>query len=194
MADPQSSHTASNDPAHARDLPQLLAAVAAGDRDAFTQLYRRTQSRVFGLALRIVRQYAAAEEVTQEVYLQVWKAAGQYDERLASPLGWIMMLTHRRSIDLVRVEARSSARESAYGFRNLGREHDTVAETVAQRLEEQAIADSLRTLTAVQRETLTLAYYGGYTYPEVAEFLGIPLPTVKSRIRNGLRRLELCLV
>ncbi|MEV0251712.1 sigma-70 family RNA polymerase sigma factor [Nocardia sp. NPDC050712] len=173
-----------------RRLKELLSATADGDRDAFTQLYRATQSRVFGLALRIVRQHAAAEEVTQEVYLHVWKAAGQYDERLASPIGWIMMLAHRRSVDHVRVESRSTTRDFAYGLRDLGRDHDVVAETVRQRAEERAVIDGLQTLTTAQRQTLALAYYGGRTYPEVAEYLGIPLPTVKSRIRNALKRLQ----
>ncbi|MEU8897457.1 sigma-70 family RNA polymerase sigma factor [Nocardia sp. NPDC048505] len=195
-------HTVSSDrttgqsstPLGAQQLAELLTAIAADDRDAFTRFYRATHPRVFGLSLRIVRQRAAAEEVTQEVYLQVWKSAGQYDARLASPLGWLLMLTHRRSVDHVRVEARASTRDIAYGVRDLSRDHDVVAEAVGQRCEEQALAEGLRTLTTRQRETLALAFYGGRSYAEVADYLGLPLPTVKDRIRKGLQRLRSCLV
>ncbi|MBL1077153.1 ECF RNA polymerase sigma factor SigK [Nocardia sp. 2] len=177
----------------ARRLAGLLAAVGAGDRDAFTQFYRSTHDRVFGLALRLLRRPAAAEEVTQEIYLHVWNAADTYDIRLASPIGWLMMLTHRRAVDRIRVESSATSRDLAYGQRHLGRDHDIVAETVGQRSEERAVVDCLATLTTTQRETLALAYYGGRTYAEVAEFLGIPLNTVKTRIRDGLKRLQNCL-
>lgn len=177
----------------ARRLADLLTGVAARDRDAFTQFYHSTHDRVFGLALRLLRRTAAAEEITQEIYLYVWNAADTYDMRLASPIGWLTMLTHRRAVDRIRVETSSTTRELAYGQRHLGRDHDIVAETVSQRWEERAVVDCLATLTERQRETLALAYYGGRTYPEVAEHLGIPVNTVKTRIRDGLKRLQACL-
>ncbi|MCP9622777.1 sigma-70 family RNA polymerase sigma factor [Nocardia otitidiscaviarum] len=176
-----------------RRLAELLAKVAAADRDAFTQFYRSTQERVFGLSLRIVRRRSVAEEITQEVYLQIWAEASRYDERLASPLGWLMMLTHRRAVDRVRSESHAHLRELAYGYRAIGRDHDAVAEAVGQRSEERAVARCLTTLTDTQRDTLALAYYDGRTYSEVAEHLGIPLSTVKTRIRAGLERLRNCL-
>ncbi|MGW0046887.1 ECF RNA polymerase sigma factor SigK [Nocardia cyriacigeorgica] len=176
-----------------RRLEEYLRGIAAGDRAAFTELYRSTHDRVFGLALRIVRRPAAAEEITQEVYLYVWNAADKYDERLASPIGWLMMITHRRAVDRVRVESSSATRDLTFGQRNLGREHDTVAEAVGQRFEERAVIECLGTLTDRQRETVALAYYGGRTYAEVADYLGIPLSTVKTRIRDGLKRLQSCL-
>ncbi|MEV6067853.1 ECF RNA polymerase sigma factor SigK [Nocardia sp. NPDC052001] len=181
------------DPEAQNRLITLLTAIAAGDREAFTRFYHSTHDRVFGLALRVLRRENVAEEITQEVYLYVWNAAAQYDRRLASPIGWLMMLTHRRAVDRVRIESRSYTRDIAYGHRELGRDHDIVAETVGQRSEERAVVDCLRTLTDTQRETLALAYYGGRTYAEVATHLGIPLSTVKTRIRDGLKRLQNCL-
>ncbi len=176
-----------------RQLAAQLARIADGDRDTFTEFYRATQHRVFGLALRVLRRRATAEEVTQEVYLQVWSLAGRYDDRLASPIGWLMMLTHRRAVDRVRSETSAAGRELTYGHRHLGRDHDIVAETVDQRADERAVADCLAVLTATQHETVALAYYGGHTYAEVARRLGIPLNTVKTRIRDGLARLRTCL-
>lgn len=175
-------------------LADRLAAVAGGDRAAFAEFYDSTCARVFGLATRVLRNPALAEEVTQEVYLQVWTtAARQYDPRQASPIGWLMTLTHRRSVDRVRSEQSAADRNHVYGSAHLGREHDVVAEQVGQRLDEQQVVDCLDTLTATQREVIGLAYYSGRTYREVAEHLAVPLPTVKSRIRDGLIRLKNCL-
>ncbi|WP_194818746.1 ECF RNA polymerase sigma factor SigK [Nocardia sp. XZ_19_385] len=187
------AHRPTPDPEVTRRLAELLHRVADGDRDAFTQFYRRTHDRVFGLALRVLRRPATAEEITQEVYLYVWNTAEQYDIRLASPIGWLMMLTHRRAVDRVRTESSATTRDLAYGHRQLGRDHDIVAETVGQRSEERAVVACLGTLTDTQRETVALAYYGGRTYSEVAKHLGISLNTVKTRIRDGLKRLQTCL-
>lgn len=174
-------------------LTELVMAVGGGDRDAFTELYRLTSHRVFGLALRMSRNRATAEEVTQEVYLQAWSLAARYDERMSSPMGWLMMLAHRRSVDRIRVEHSAAGRDIAYGQLHLGRDHDVVLEAVEQRFDERAVQGCLATLTPIQRETIALAYYGGRTYAEVAEQLGTPVPTVKTRIRDGLKRLAACL-
>ncbi|MEV6559710.1 ECF RNA polymerase sigma factor SigK [Nocardia sp. NPDC051756] len=179
--------------ARSRRLVELLDSIAGGDRDAFTEFYRATSHRVFGLALRILRGHAAAEEITQEVYLQAWSLASGYDRKLSSPMGWLMMLTHRRAVDRVRREQSAASRDIAYGQANLGRDHDVVAEEVGQLLDEQSVLDCLETLTAIQREAVALAYYSGRTYSEVADHLEVPLPTIKTRIRDGLKRLENCL-
>ncbi|NEW41337.1 sigma-70 family RNA polymerase sigma factor [Nocardia cyriacigeorgica] len=176
-----------------RQLDGLLKSTAAGDREAFTRFYRETSPRVFGLALRVLRSPTAAEETTQEVYLQVWSTAERYDPALSSPIGWLMMITHRRAVDRVRSESSAAGRDAVYGHTHLGRDHDIVAETVGQRLEEQDVRDCLDTLTVTQREAVALAYYSGRTYREVADHLHSPLPTVKSRIRDGLKRLQDCL-
>ncbi|WP_069160100.1 ECF RNA polymerase sigma factor SigK [Nocardia altamirensis] len=171
----------------------LLAAIGTGDRAAFTDFYRLTSSRVFGLALRILRSHAAAEEVVQEVYLQVWSSADRYDASRSSPIGWLMMIAHRRAVDRVRAEAAATVRDLAYAHAQVGRDHDVVAESVTQRMEEQEVLDCLDALTSTQREAIALAYYSGRTYREVADHLSVPLPTVKTRIRDGLKRLEKCL-
>lgn len=178
----------------ADELGARLTAIAGGDRTAFTEFYDLTCARVFGLANRVVRNQSLAEDVTQEVYLQVWtSAARQYDPALSSSIGWLMTLTHRRSVDRVRSEQSAADRNHAYGASNLGREHDTVADAVGQRLEEEQVADCLDGLTDVQREAIGLAYYSGHTYREVADHLDVTLPTIKSRIRDGLIRLKNCL-
>ncbi|MFC6010571.1 ECF RNA polymerase sigma factor SigK [Nocardia lasii] len=174
-------------------LVTVLGAVAAGDRTAFAEFYRATSARVFGLALRIVRNHGAAEDIAQEVFLQVWSLAGDYDPDKASPIGWLMMLTHRRAVDRVRAEQSATRRDIVFGHAHLGCDHDIVAEEVTQRLDEQSVLDCLDTMTALQREAVALAYYGGRTYLEVSETLAVPLPTVKSRIKDGLKRLENCL-
>lgn len=176
------------------DLYALLAAIAAGDRSAFTEFYRATNARVFGLALRVAHHRGAAEEITQEVYLQVWQTAGRYDATMATPTGWLMMLTHRRAVDRVRRESAASARDLVFGYAHRPVDHDVVTESVTRRMEARSVSDGMRVLTSAQREAITLAYYGGHTYPEVAEHLGIPLSTVKSRIRDGLRRLRVAVV
>ncbi|MFC4127764.1 ECF RNA polymerase sigma factor SigK [Nocardia rhizosphaerae] len=174
-------------------LRTLLGAVAAGDRDAFAEFYRVTSPRVFGLALRVARNHGAAEDITQEVFLQAWSLAGEYDTAKASPIGWLMMLTHRRAVDRVRAEQSATSRDLVFGHAHLGRDHDIVAEEVSQRLDEQSVLACLETMTRLQREAVALAYYSGRTYAEVSATLEVPLPTVKSRIRDGLKRLENCL-
>ncbi|WP_245549009.1 ECF RNA polymerase sigma factor SigK [Nocardia exalbida] len=176
-----------------RELAALLAATGTGDRAAFTEFYQVTSPRVFGLTVRILRSHAAAEEVTQEVYLQVWSMADRYDASLASPVGWLMMLAHRRAVDRVRAESSATSRDLVYAHEHLGRDHDVVAESVTQRIEEQQVAGCLQNLTPTQREAIALAYYSGWTYREVADHLSVPLPTIKTRIRDGLKRLEKCL-
>jgi len=175
------------------DLADLLAEIADGNEQAFTRFYRATSSRVFATALRVLRAHAAAEETTQEVFLQVWSIASRYDRQRATPLGWLLMLTHRRAVDRVRAEAAAAVRESVYGTAGSGGEYDVVAEAVVSRMERVEVGRTLRRLTEAQREAITLAYYGGRTYREVAAHLDVPLPTVKTRIRAGLHRMEAAL-
>ncbi|MUL76902.1 sigma-70 family RNA polymerase sigma factor [Mycobacterium sp. CBMA226] len=176
------------------DRAALLAAIADGDAAAFTEFYDLTSPRVYGLAYRVVRNRTLAEDVVQEVFLQVWStAARQYDPALASPIGWLLTLAHRRSVDRVRSEQSAADRNHAYGASHLGREHDTVVDEVGQRLDEQEVTDCLGGLTDIQREAIGLAYYSGHTYREVAEHLDVTLPTIKARIRDGLIRLKNCL-
>lgn len=174
-------------------LARLIGEIAEGDRDAFTRFYRLTSHRVFGLALRMLFSPETAEEVTQEVYLQVWTVAGRFDQRLSGPIGWLMMLTHRRAVDRVRSNRSAADRDIVYGRTHLDRDRDVVAESVEQRHDRRAVLHCLATLTELQRETITLAYYGGLTYPDVADRLGAPVATIKARVRGGLERLRACL-
>ena len=174
-------------------LDSLLERVADGDDDAFGALYDAVAPRVFGLAHRIVRQPQQAEEVTQEVLLEVWQRAARFDRTLGSASSWIMTLAHRRSVDRVRSAQTATDRERRQGAAGTPTAFDEVVEAVEQRLEADQVRRCLDSLTEIQRESVTLAYYGGHTYPEVAALLDTPLGTVKTRMRDGLIRLRDCL-
>jgi RNA polymerase sigma-70 factor, ECF subfamily len=174
-------------------LGVLLERVAAQDQAAFAELYDVTRTRVFGMVLRVLRDPGYSEETTQEVYLQVWKSAGTYDPRQGSALSWLITLAHRRAVDRVRSEQSGADRESKYGAVAVDAAFDSVSEEVAQRDDSRRVVDCLGTLTELQRRSVELAYYRGLTYREVAEQLSSTLPTVKSRIRDGLLRLKNCL-
>ena len=176
-----------------RHLDALMPRVAKGDESAFGEVYDAVTPMVFGLARRVVRQAEQAEEVSQEVMLQVWQQATRFDASRGSAMSWIMTMTHRRAVDRVRSAQASSDRELRVGRESHVREHDEVTEAVEQRLEAEAVRDCVDALTEVQRESVTLAYFGGYSYPQVAERLGTPLGTVKTRMRDGLIRLRDCL-
>lgn len=174
-------------------LATLLERVAAGDSAAFQEFYGQTSARVHGMVLRVLRDSGYTEETTQEVYLQVWHTAATFDPSKGSALSWLITLAHRRAIDRVRSEQSGTNREGAYGAANWSGDFDTVVDEVSRREDVREVADCLETLTEVQRGTVTLAYYGGLTYREVSERLEVALPTVKSRIRDGLSRLKDCL-
>ncbi|TSE02082.1 sigma-70 family RNA polymerase sigma factor [Skermania sp. ID1734] len=174
-------------------LADLLVRSAAGDQHAFAELYDRTSARIYGLVLRIVRDGGFAEETTQEVYLQVWRNAEAFDQSKGSALSWLLTFAHRRAVDRVRAEQSNSVREVVYEASNYRGEFDQVSDEVDRRFERQAVLDCLETLTETQRQAIEMAYYGGRTYREVADDLNAALPTVKSRIRDGLARLRGCL-
>lgn len=174
-------------------LAALLARVAAGEQPAFQDFYAQTSARVHGMVLRVLRDPGYSEETTQEVYLQVWHNAASFDPSKGSALSWLITMAHRRAIDRVRAEQSGSNREGAYGAANWSGDFDAVADEVTRRDDAREVVDCLGTLTDVQRDSVTLAYYGGLTYREVAERLSVALPTVKSRIRDGLGRLKDCL-
>ena len=174
-------------------LVRLLQLTADGDRSAFAQLYQLTSKRVFGMARRVLVDPDLAEDTTQETYLQVWQAAAKFDPAAGSPLAWLMTIAHRRAVDKVRSTQSATDREARYGATSQMIEHDDVVDTVSSRLEAESVVRCLDTLTETQRESVRLAYYGGLTYREVAEKLGAAVPTIKSRIRDGLLRLKTCL-
>ena len=174
------------------ELGDLLTHVARGDQGAFERVYDEVSGPVYGLALRIVRDPAQSEEVAQEVLVDVWRTASRYEPGRGSAMSWVMMLAHRRSVDRVRSAQAAADREQRAG-RSTGPAYDEVAESVQVRLEREQVRRCLSTLTDTQRESVSLAYYAGYTYREVAELLKVPLGTIKTRMRDGLIRLRDCL-
>jgi RNA polymerase sigma-70 factor (ECF subfamily) len=176
-----------------RHLDPLLLRVAKGDDAAFAELYDAVSPAVFGLARRVLRQAEQAEEVAQEVLLEVWQLAPRFDPGRGTGFAWVMTMAHRRAVDRVRSAQAASDRDLHVGQRSQEREHDEVAEAVEKSLETEAVRECIDTLTELQRESVTLAYYGGFTYPEVAERLGAPLGTIKTRMRDGIIRLRDCL-
>lgn len=170
-----------------------MARVARGDDSAFALLYDRLVPGVFGLVRRVLRDHAQSEEVTQEVMLELWKTATRFDPARAGVTTWAMTLAHRRAVDRVRSEQASTNRDAKVGQRDITVSYDEVVEEVTTRLDQERVRRCLDTLTKLQREAVDLAYYGGYTYREVAELLTVPLPTVKTRMRDGLIRLRDCI-
>jgi len=174
------------------DLARLLARVARGDERAFEAVYEQLARPVYGLARKVVRDPAQSEEVAQEVLLEVWRTASRFDATRGSALTWAMTIAHRRAIDRVRSVSAATQREQKAGAVEPP-DAEAVEDTVAARLEAERVRRCLDSLTELQRESVTLAYYGGYTYPQVAALLGTALTAIKTRIRDGLIRLRDCL-
>ncbi|MGW1795849.1 sigma-70 family RNA polymerase sigma factor [Streptomyces sp. NPDC001984] len=175
------------------DADELLVLVADGDQKAFEELYGLVSGPVFGLVRRVVRDPAQSEEVAQEVLLELWRSAARFDPGRGSALSWILTLAHRRAVDRVRSARAADEREEREARRAHRPAFDQVSEEVEAGLEREWVRRCLDRLTALQRQSVTLAYYDGYTYREVAERLSLPLGTVKTRMRDGLTRLRECL-
>lgn len=170
---------------------ELLGRVARGDERAFEALYDVVAARVYGLARRILRDPAQAEEVAQEVLVEVWRTASRFDASKGSATSWIFTIAHRRAVDRVRSEQAGADRLQRVA--TIETPYDDVVEEATARLEKTQVRRCLAGLTELQREAITLAYYGGYTYREVADLLKTGLPAIKTRMRDGLIRLRDCL-
>ncbi|WP_406194000.1 ECF RNA polymerase sigma factor SigK [Kitasatospora sp. NBC_01560] len=175
------------------DLEELVAKTAFGDHDAFAVLYEAVTGQVFGLVRRVLRDPAQSEEVTQEVLLEVWRTAARYRPERGGVMTWVLTMAHRRAVDRVRAAQAAADRDQRAAAKAHTPVYDEVAEQVEGRLEREQVRRCLRTLTELQREAVTLAYYRGFSYREVADLLATPLGTVKTRMRDGLIRLRDCL-
>ena len=175
------------------DLGRLLGEVSRGDTGAFESLYDRVAGSVFGVIRRVLRDPAQSEEVAQEVMVEVWRTAARFDRTRGSASTWIHTMAHRRAIDRVRATQSAHDRDERIARRDQEAPYDVVVDQVEARLEQEQVRRCLDGLTDLQRQSVTLAYYGGYTYREVAEVLDTPLGTVKTRLRDGLIRMRDCL-
>ena len=174
-------------------LEGTIARVARGDERSFEQLYDQVSGQVYGLVRRVLRDPAQAEEVTQEVFLEIWRTATRFDPSRGKAMTWVMTMAHARAVDRVRAAQASADRDVKVGQRDYDAAYDEVAEAVESRFEQVQVRRCLGGLTDLQRESVTLAYYGGYTYNQVAELLSVPLGTVKTRLRDGLIRMRDCM-
>jgi RNA polymerase sigma-70 factor, ECF subfamily len=184
------SRSASGPAAAGDDVSDLVRATAAGDERAFERLYDLIAARVHGLVLRVVRDPAQSEEVTQEVFLDIWRSADLIDLERGSPMGWILTLTHRRAVDRVRSAEAARRRDHLDLVRDPRRSHDETVEQAQANLDGDRVRAALDALTGLQRQAVELAFFEGYTHTQVATALDIPLGTAKSRIRDALLRLR----
>ena len=190
MATLPSTDGVDGSPSTAEDL---LLAVGLGDQGAFAHLYDLLAPAVHGTARAVLRDPDHAAEVTQEVLLEVWRTASRFDATRGSARAWVITLAHRRAVDRVRSVQSQRDRDQRVLDADADRPFDVVAEEVEETMERNRVRGCLGSLTDTQREAVVLAYFDSLTYREVAERLAAPLPTVKSRIRDGLIRLRDCL-
>ena len=166
-----------------------MARSARGDQVAFAELYDITSRRIHGVVLRVLRSPEHAEEVTQEVYVEVWQQSARYTHAKGSVLAWMTTMAHRRAVDRVRSVSSEVNRDHRYAYESVDPEVDKVWDSVAQKHDVDRVREAMQLLTPIQRQALMLAYFDGMTQSEIADLLGLPLGTVKTRIRDGLRRL-----
>jgi RNA polymerase sigma-70 factor (ECF subfamily) len=174
------------------DLGALLRQCARGDESAFAAFYDATASRAWGVALRVMRNRAHAEEVMQEAYLQLWRQSSRFDAQRGRPESWFLTIVHRAAVDRVRSTEASTKRDHRYAEQTQDRvpESDTTASAAQRTFEAHRVHAALASLTDLQRQAVELAYWGAYTHTEVADLLDIPVGTAKTRIRDGLIRLR----
>ncbi len=174
------------------DLNQLLRLVAVGDQSAFELVYRQLARPAYGVIRRVLRDPAQAEEVAPEVLLEVWRTATRFDPSAGSAATWVLTIAHRRAIDRVRAAAAATAREQKTAWPSPD-SADAMVDAWEASLDRDRVQRCLGGLTDVQRESITLAYYGGYTYRQVAALVDATLAAIKTRIHDGLTRMRDCL-
>lgn len=174
-------------PAH---LEQLMYEIADGSKRAFAELYDVIAPRVLGIIRRSLLDPAQSEEVAQDVFLEIWQTSARYDAARGKALTWILTMANRRAIDRVRASQASRDRDMRIGLRDREIEYDTVVEAAEIGAAHRAAKAAFGSLTPLQRESLELAYDHGLSQNEIADRLGVPVSTVKTRIRDGLIRLR----
>ena len=173
-------------------LSQTLAQVAAGDQQAFAELYRRTSAKLFGVCLRMLADHAEAEEVLQEIYTTVWRRAECFDARRASAISQVMALTRNKVIDRLR-QRRERAPANDMELEHLVDEQPGPATQAEASQAYQRLQQCLQALEPKQRQSVREAFFSGSTYSELAARFQVPLGTMKSWIRRGLLQLRTCL-
>ena len=168
----------------------LIERIASGDACAFDELYDRMQRRVLGLAFRVLRDPAQAEEIAQEVFLEVWQLAARFEAAKGTGVAWVLSKAHCKAVDRVRSASARTVRDRDAGLRDLAGAEDGIADIVELRIESERVGRALKALPDTQREVIALAHLAGYTHTEVSEILNIPIGTVKTRIRSGISRLR----
>jgi RNA polymerase sigma-70 factor (ECF subfamily) len=182
-------------------LRQLLSAVALGDRGAFRTLYDATSARLYGCALRVLRQEALAEEALQDAFVAIWHAASTYQAHLAAPTTWMTTIVRNKALDVRRrmqasVESDGASLDAEPIGDPLAALQDAAAgpqERLQMSRDAQALARCLETLASRQRQAICMAYLHELSHGEVAAQLDAPLGTIKTWIRRGLERLRVCL-
>lgn len=188
-------------PEKSRDLSLLLSRAGLGDRAAFATLYERTSPHLYAVVLRINRDRGQAEDVLQEVYVNVWRAARTFDAAQSQPLTWLTSIARNRAIDSLRRAAtqpqvsasHTPDEEDSDVYDNIADPASGPLEMLSQASDARALSHCMEGLSAQQRQCVALAFYDGLTHAEVASHLGQPLGTVKSWVRRALAALKGCL-
>ena len=176
-----------------RGLERLLGAVARGDNTAFERLYHATSAKLFGICLRLLRERSDAEDVLQEVYTAIWRKSTQYDAALASPISWLAMIAHNKSVDRLRADSGIRQALPIEFAEDVSDSAPSVHAMAEQAGEERRLDGCLGELDVRRRTLIRTAFFEGVTYEELAQRTGTPLGTVKSWIRRGLQQLRSCL-
>ena len=171
------------------NLGALMARIADGDEHAFAQLYDELAPTVYGIVQRVVRDPAQSDEVTQEVFIELWRQAGRFDAARGGVGGWAVTIAHRRAVDRVRSEQSRRNRQLRDGVIAAGLA-ESPPDAVIDSLDRDRARQAMTELSDAQRQALELAFFDGLTHVQVAEHLGVALGTVKTRIRDGLIRLR----